>query len=204
MSCRRRSLFLLSPSFLITVPLWLISFVWVPLEEVSGFCFLATSGYLSSVVRGYFLSAALFVGLPFLEIIPLNCSYTQVLCSTNLLLVVCVIPTWLKPHFQEFCKSLNPQMFSEAVGVQLVLRGCRMHRRETLISAKHRSHETLKGNQFNDFEFCRKKKRKIIAVFSNDGWILSQPFKYRSQSVPGSFIRDAAHPFGQDEWLVLQ
>lgn len=63
---------------------------------------------------------------------------------------------------------VSPQSFCEAVGVQLVLRGCRMHRRKILISAKHESQETLKGNQFNDFEFFSKKK-KIIAVFSNDG-----------------------------------
>lgn len=66
---------------------------------------------------------------------------------------------FVKTTFPGISKSLNPQTFSEAMGVQLVLRGCRMHRREILISAKPKSQETLKGNQFNDFEFPRKKKK---------------------------------------------
>lgn len=139
---------------------------------VNQLCVGTLGGGLRLLVLGYqlqgelcgerFLYSCCFVCWPFLfgnHPFKLQLYSCVALCSTNLLLVVCVIPTLLKPHSQGFCKSLNPQTFSEAVGVQLVWRGCRMHRREILISAKHKSQETLKGNQFNDFEFCRKKKK---------------------------------------------
>lgn len=42
-----------------------------------------------------------------------------------------------------------------------------MHRREMLILAKHKSQETLKQNQFNDFYTCG--KNKILSGFSEDG-----------------------------------
>lgn len=153
--CRIISLFVLYPSFLIIMPSQL-AFCRDPWSWSRASAFMATDVCVNSEVR--LLYFCWFVFWPLLfgnHSIKLQLYISVAFSSTNLLLILCVIPTLMSS-----AKITVPKILLAPEPSDLLWGGAGgpgfdedtyTHGRKIFILANHKSQETLKENQFNDF-----------------------------------------------------